>query len=131
MSNINTMNKLRKIASILMLAVVVVFAAGCTKPDPTVDIKMKNVTDITASSAVVHAKASASGGAVIAERGFMYDDKEPAQGTRVNCGSGIGEFEAALTGLEPATEYKVLAYIFDGNGEAMGTHYIKFTTLGK
>ncbi len=114
-----------------MLAVAVVFAAGCTKKDPHTDIKMKNVTDITASSAVVHAKAAALGGAVIAERGFMYDDKEPAHGTRVECGSGTGEFEATLTGLEPATEYKVLAYIIDGKGDQVGTNYIKFTTLGK
>lgn len=125
------MKKLRKTASILMLAAVVFFAAGCVKKDPMTDIKMKNVTDITASSAVVHAKASASGGAEIAERGFMYDDKEPAHGTRVRCGSGTGEYEATLTGLEPATEYMVLAYIIDGKGDQVGTHYIKFTTLSK
>ena len=125
------MKILRKTASILMLAAVVFFAAGCVKKDPMTDIKMKNVTDITASSAVVHAKASASGGAEIAERGFMYDDKEPAHGTRVRCGSGTGEYEATLTGLEPATEYMVLAYIIDGKGDQVGTHYIKFTTLSK
>lgn len=125
------MKKLRKTASILMLAAVVFFAAGCVKKDPMTDIKMKNVTDITASSAVVHAKASASGGAEIAERGFMYDDKEPAHGTRVRCGSGTGEFEATITGLEPATEYMILAYIIDGKGDQVGTHYIKFTTLSK
>ena len=33
-------------------------------------------------------------------------------------------------GLEPGTEYLVLAYIIDGEGEPMGTHYIRFTTLG-
>ena len=115
----------------MLLALAVVFAAGCVKKDPMTDIKMKNVTDITASSAVVHAEASASGGAEIAERGFMYDDKEPAHGTRVRCGSGTGEFEATITGLEPATEYMVLAYIIDGKGENVGTHYIKFTTLSK
>ncbi|MBQ6771281.1 MAG: fibronectin type III domain-containing protein [Bacteroidales bacterium] len=123
------MKKSRKIASVLLLALAVVFAVGCVKKDPTTDIKMKDVTDITASTAVVHAKASASGGAEIAERGFMYDDKEPAHGTRVRCGSGTGEFEATITGLEPATEYMVLAYIIDGNGDHVGTHYIKFTTL--
>ena len=33
MSISKIMNKLRKIASVLMLAVAVAFAAGCTKPD--------------------------------------------------------------------------------------------------
>lgn len=33
----------------MLLALAVVFAVGCVKKDPTTDIKMKDVTDITAS----------------------------------------------------------------------------------
>lgn len=125
------MMKLRRFASILILAVAIVFAVGCTPDVGTVDVKIMDVTDVTATTAVFHAKASASGKAKVTERGFSYDIDEPAYGTKITCGSGTGEFSATATGLEPATEYKVGAYVYDGNGEIVGTRFVKFTTLGK
>ena len=97
--------------------------------DPTVTTN-PSITSITGTSATVSGNVVSTGGAAVSVRGIKYSliPNMSSGITSVISGSGIGTFNAALTGLTPATTYYVRAY-----GTNTGTGYgaiYNFTTLG-
>ena len=83
------------------------------------------VTDIGATSAVLHGSVEAEGIPAYTERGFVYSTtfSNPTIEADVRVvanGNGIGEFEVSLTGLTTGVKYYVRAYAMNDDGIAYG-----------
>ncbi len=85
-------------------------------------VKTGDITDITVSSAVAGGDVTDDGGADITERGFYYGTSSgpEATGTKVEEGSGKGDFSSTLSGLDEGTTYYVVAYATNSQGTAYG-----------
>jgi len=91
------------------------------------------VTGITASGATLNGNVTASGGASVTARGFVYGaTANPAIGgagvTQAASGSGTGTFTANISGLTAGTTYHVRAYATNSEGTSYGAD-VPFTTL--
>jgi hypothetical protein len=87
---------------------------------PTVSTpSLTNLTtsNISTSGATLNAEITSDGGATVDPRGFNYGTSV-AYGTSVNSGTGTGQFNTALTGLDPNTKYYYQAYATNANGTA-------------
>ena len=96
------------------------------------EVKTVSVTDIDIHTAIVTGEVVSDGGAEVVERGFIWNiqgnDNGSIESNRVEVGSGLGVYTYQFTGLQPNTEYYVLAYAINSEGEAIGEH-IYFTTM--
>jgi LPXTG-motif cell wall-anchored protein len=91
------------------------------------------VTGITASGATLNGNVTASDGATVTARGFVYDaTANPAIGgagvAQAASGSGTGAFTANISGLTAGSTYHVRAYATNSEGTSYGTD-VTFTTL--
>lgn len=88
-------------------------------------VSTQHVTDIGATTAVLHGSIESKGIPAYTERGFVYstvfknptiesDDKVVVNGT------GVGEFSANISGLEKDVTYYVRAYATNSEGTAYG-----------
>lgn len=90
-----------------------------------------SVEEVTEYTAFFTGEVLSDGGAEVVERGFIWKnpiEEGPIEDFRVQVGSGIGVYTYSVTGLYPNTDYWVLAYAINSEGEALG-EYINFTTL--
>ena len=87
---------------------------------PVVVTSAANV--ITGNSAVVGGNVVSDGGLEVTERGVYYSmSANPIEtGTKVECGSGLGEFTCNLTDLQTGATYYVCAYAKNKFGVAYG-----------
>jgi LPXTG-motif cell wall-anchored protein len=103
---------------------------GPTTEKPTVITN--TVTGVTASSATLSGNVTASGGATVTARGFVYGSAaDPAIGgtgvTQTAAGTGTGSFTANVSGLTASTTYHVRAYATNSEGTSYGAD-VSFTT---
>ena len=92
---------------------------------PAVDIPVvvtSAASEITKNSAVVGGNVVSDGGLEVTERGVYYSmSANPIEtGTKVECGSGLGEFTYTLTDLQTGATYYVRAYAKNKFGVAYG-----------
>jgi len=84
-------------------------------------VHMKKVTDKTVSSARIVCEVTYPGSASVTERGFIWGtSSDLTGGTKVACGSGVGEFAMNVTGLSEATRYFVKPYAVNSYGTSYG-----------
>lgn len=132
------MKKLRKFASILMLAAAVVFATGCTDDpnngdDTTVELPQVTtsaVNDITTTAATCGGSILSDGGGSISECGVCWstDATPTVDGNHATASVTSGPFTVTVQNLTPNTVYNVRAYAKNETGIAYGT-LVSFTTL--
>ncbi len=92
---------------------------------PAVDIPTvvtSAASEVTKNSAVVGGNVVSDGGLEVTERGVYYSmSANPIEtGTKVECGSGLGEFTHNLTDLQTGAIYYVRAYAKNKFGVAYG-----------
>lgn len=102
--------------------------SSCNKiTEPTVSII--STSKITNKSATIAVSVSADGGGDVSQRGVVFSTlPEPnLNNTQVQEGSGLGNFEVLIGGLENSTTYHVRAYASNEAGDAYSEE-ITFTT---
>ena len=124
---------IRLISPMTIMAFALLFAYGCLDDDP---VELPTVTtapieDVTAMSATGGGAVSDDGGAMVTNRGVVWDTSadptvEDNLG-QVSGGDGEGEFTVTLSGLTSSTEYYVRAYATNVEGTAYGEN-VSFTT---
>jgi hypothetical protein len=93
-------------------------------------VETLNPSNISDSSAVSGGTVVYSGGMQITERGICYSQTSSPtiSDQKVLCGTGMGSFNATLTGLSPATKYYIRAFAINNEGIGYGNQEI-FTTI--
>lgn len=93
---------------------------------------MLNPTNITKTSARLHARLSSTGGTQVTQHGFCYGtNKNPTTSDGVSSlgiASAVGEFSADISGLKEGTVYYCRAYAQNSSGLSYSDE-ITFTTL--
>lgn len=119
-------NFLNSISAVLLLGVIFV---GCKEPPTVISLEVP-VESITFNSAEVGGEVTDDGGAVVTERGIIFDtSSDPlVSGQIFQIGSGTGLFQKTLTGLAPNTTYFYKAYAKNSEGISYG-NLIDFKTL--
>jgi FlaG/FlaF family flagellin (archaellin) len=81
-----------------------------------------NVTDITANTAKGHGKVTNQGASTVTQRGICWSTSPSPtiNDSHGNSGTGTGEYEVRMTGLQPGTKYYVRAYATNAQGTAYG-----------
>jgi len=108
-------------------------STGGGDPGPVAPTVVTNdASGITTSGATLGGNVTASGGATVTERGFVYGSSaNPTIGgagvTKVTVGDGTGSFNTAITGLAASTPYHVRAYATNAAGTSYGSD-VSFTT---
>ena len=91
---------------------------------PTVDVPtvVTIANEVTKNSAVVGGNVMSDGGLEVTERGVYYSMSANAMatGTKIECGTGLGEFIHNLTNLQTGATYYVRAYAKNKFGVAYG-----------
>lgn len=90
-----------------------------------------SVEQVTEHTAIFTGEVLSDGGAEVVERGFIWgntNEDGSIEDFRVQVGSGLGVYTYSATELNPDTDYWVLAYAVNSEGEAVG-EYMYFTTL--
>ena len=97
----------------------ITFPIVITKPDIT----------CSATTAVIGGIVTSSGGASVTDRGVFWGTSQNpvTTGTKLQIGSGTGEFSTDLAGLESNTVYYVTAYATNSVGTSYGEE-VSFTT---
>ena len=96
----------------------------CMKDEGYVDMSypivgLTSIDGISSAGANLYAEITNTGIAEITSRGFIWgtsDDLSLTSGTKVDCGSGSGEFNTSLDGLSHSTRYYVRAYATNERG---------------
>lgn len=95
-------------------------------------VTTSSVSNVTQTSASSGGNVTDDGGAEVTVRGVVWSKIEnptvEANAGITSNGTGIGEFESSLTGLDPNTLYYVRAYATNSIGTAYGNQ-LSFTTL--
>ncbi len=124
---------IRLITPLTIMAFVLVFAYGCLEDDPVElpTVSTAPIEDVTGMSATGGGAVSDDGGAMVTDRGLVWDTSgEPTVEDnlgQVSGGDGEGEFTVTLSGLTSSTEYCVRAYATNVEGTAYG-ETVSFTT---
>ena len=118
------MNHLRNFL-VAVTTIALLFFGDCKTIEPFITVPVLStgaVTGITFSTAVLNGSISSDGGAAVTERGFYLGTTESpeASGTKIQVGSGSGDFNTPVTGLSASTRYDVKAYAVNSNGMAYG-----------
>lgn len=107
------------------------FVWGC-KREATIGLPVVETyppSGVTAVSAIAAGNVTAAGGGNIIERGIFWGETPdlPSEGEVFAAGSGMGEFQVILEGLEKQTTYYVCAFAVNEKGMSTG-EVISFTT---
>jgi uncharacterized protein (TIGR02145 family) len=96
----------------------------------TAQVATLPATAVGSTTAVVAGTVSDDGGAAVTARGICYgtNPMPTLSGPSVSAGSGLGGYEAQLSGLLPSTSYYARAYATNAQGTAYGNQ-VQFTTL--
>ena len=102
-----------------------------TLGEPVPVVKTYFPTEITHNSALAIGCVACDGGQEVMERGICYslEENPTLEGSHVVSGSGVGQFEYALTGLEANTEYYVRAYAVCTEGVYYGNEKFFWTEI--
>ena len=126
------------VMGIMLLAV----AGSCKKEDdnnvvvkPTEQVPVvatSNVTGVTAKAAICLGNISSDGGATVTERGVRWSTNQTpiVSDNKILNGTGTGNFETSISGLNPNTTYYVRTYATNNAGTAYGT-VLSFKTLNE
>lgn len=113
----------------LVLTAAVLLVSSC-KEDPTLaKLNTSPVTEISVNSALLSGVITDDGGAAVTARGFCWGTApEPSINDEIlPAGTGPGEFNATLAGLEPNTVYHVRVFAENSVGIAYGNE-VEFET---
>ena len=93
-------------------------------------VTTSSVTDLTQTTATGGGNVTADGGATVTERGICWSTTHnpTTSSSHLDSGSGIGNFQANMTGLTPNTTYYVRAYAINSAGTSYGDE-VSFATL--
>jgi len=88
------------------------------------------VSNLTSSSVVLGGNVANEGGAAVTDRGVCYGTaiNPTTASSKVEMGSGSGEFSITVTGLTAGTTYYARAYATNSQGTTYGTQ-VTFTTI--
>lgn len=84
---------------------------------------LENITVISGTSAIGGGVVTSDGGATVTERGVCWSSinhNPNIANSHSNNGTGIGNYSATLTGLEPNTTYYVRAFATNSKGTSYG-----------
>lgn len=116
-----------------ILTFVLFFSYGCLDDDPIEfpTVSTAPIEDVTAMSAKGGGAVTDDGGAMVTDRGLVWDTSpdptlEDHDG-KISGGSEEGDFTVTLSGLTSSTEYHVRAYATNVEGTAYGDN-VSFTT---
>ena len=105
---------------------------SCVPEAEKATVEIKEFTDVTLNSVRVVCNVSDDGGAEVSSRGVCWDTSESPTietASSMGAGSGIGNYECEISGLESGTTYYVRAYATNSAGISYGEQK-EFTTLG-
>ena len=97
----------------------------CMKDEGHVDLSLPQVdlvsfSDITETSAKIVADIKSEGASAVTDRGIIWgSEPDLSDGTKVNCGKGIGQYSLNLTDLAPGTMYYARAYAVNDKEEVL------------
>lgn len=138
------MKKFEKALAAIMLMIAMSFYAGCTPeeptptptPDPTPDptpvdtivpsglpeVMTMPAIELNFDNAIVSGNVLSEGVSEVTERGICWSNEGDIDlnDNVIPCGSGLGEFECTITGLEPNTSYYYRAYAKNSEGVGYG-----------
>ncbi len=124
---------IRPISPLTIMAFALIFAYSCADDDPAElpAVSTAPIEDVTAMSATGGGTVTDDGGAMVTDRGLVWDTSpDPALDNHdgmASSGSGEGDFTVTLSGLTTSTEYHVRAYATNEEGAAYGDN-VSFTT---
>lgn len=118
---------------IISLIFMSAFIFSCKKPEATVAIPSLitgDATSVTDATATVGGHISSDGGSVVLERGICYgkNHNPVISDFKVVQGSGTGDFQCLLSGLEQNTQYYARAFAANSAGVGYGSE-VGFVTL--
>ncbi len=115
----------------LIMALFVMSFVSCNPEAEKAAVETREVTDVTSNSAKVVCNVADDGGAEVSSRGVCWGTSgNPTIETAssMGAGSGIGNYESVIVGLESNTTYYVRAYATNEAGISYG-EVRNFTTL--
>ncbi len=124
---------IRLIFPMTIMALVLIFTYGCADDDPAElpAVSTAPIEDVTAMSAMGGGTVTDDGGAMVTDRGLVWDTSpDPTLDNHdrmISGGSGEGDFTVTLIGLTASAEYHVRAYATNVEGAAYGDN-VSFTT---
>ena len=115
----------------LFMLMVVMTMMSCVPEVEKATVETKDVTDVTSSSARVVCNVSDDGGSEVSSRGVCWDtiyNPVIETASSMAAGSGVGNYECEIDGLNSNTTYYVRAYAINSAGVSYGKEII-FNTL--
>mgnify|MGYP003482662654 CR=1 FL=1 len=110
---------------------VVMTMMSCVSEVEKATVETRKVIDVTSNSAKVVCNVSDDGGAEVSLRGVCWDticNPVIATASSMGAGSGIGNYECEINGLNSNTTYYVKAYATNSVGVSYGEE-VSFNTL--
>ncbi|MCX7737379.1 MAG: lectin like domain-containing protein [Candidatus Kapabacteria bacterium] len=88
-----------------------------------------NYSNLTSNSVTITGEVTDDGGSNVTERGICYsiNQNPDYNSSKLQSGSGTGQFSCSIDNLSPGTTYYAKAYALNNNGISYGTQ-ISFTT---
>ena len=111
---------------IKILLITLLFCSLCFSCKKTIEkptVTTINIKDITQRSAVCRGNVSSDGGSEVTSRGICYSITENptiTEGSRIDCGSGTGDFECKISKLSINCTYYVRAFAINSEGVSYG-----------
>ncbi|MBQ8761591.1 MAG: hypothetical protein IJZ06_09275 [Bacteroidales bacterium] len=102
-----------------IMTLLAMMMVSCVPEVDKATVETKEVTDITINSARVVCNIADDGGSEVSLRGVCWDTSENPTietASSMEAGSGIGNYECDIDGLEPNTTYYVRAYATNSAG---------------
>lgn len=115
----------------IYLIMVVMTMMSCVSEVEKATVETRKVIDVTSNSAKVVCNVSDDGGAEVSLRGVCWDticNPVIATASSMGAGSGIGNYECEINGLNSNTTYYVKAYATNSVGVSYGEE-VSFNTL--
>ncbi|MBR2051643.1 MAG: hypothetical protein IJ961_04130 [Bacteroidales bacterium] len=115
----------------IYLIMVVMTMMSCVSEVEKATVETRKVIDVTSNSAKVVCNVSDDGGAEVSLRGVCWDticNPVIATASSMGAGSGIGNYECDIDGLNSNTTYYVRAYATNSAGVSYGEE-VSFNTL--
>lgn len=115
----------------IYLIMIVMTMMSCVSEVEKATVETRKVIDVTSNSAKVVCNVSDDGGAEVSLRGVCWDticNPVIATASSMGAGSGIGNYECEINGLNSNTTYYVRAYATNSVGVSYGEE-VSFNTL--
>ncbi|WP_158607328.1 MBG domain-containing protein [Rhodohalobacter sp. SW132] len=105
-------------------------APGYFEPQIPEVVTHSTIENISSGSAEVSGEVIDDKGIEVNERGFVYatSSNPTTDDTKIQVGSGMGEFTETISGLNPGITYYIRAYAINSEGTTYGTEQ-SFTTI--